>query len=1051
MVVDFEDNAANAAVGIYASARDTTSRIGSLLTRVGSESSGKVPFNAPSGGIILRGATTYWVYVSKTTGANPQVKRTTSIVTDTGSAAGWSTGGSSFYSENGTAWEVQAGHAVQFTVNATARPSVILTAGDITRTGAELTIHNHTGAWWYKQTAPTAGSCLSRSSSQTTASLSSLVANTGYTFTAYSAAGCANSDSISSVTFTTAGALVSNLDGSAGSATLTGSATNWYANAFDTGGVSDDRYSLTSVTLDLGACAGTPVVGIYTESSSGSPGTQVGSHLANPTYIVAGQNNFTASGITLNGDTTYFVRLRTSSGTCVIRNEADDAQSGTSGWSIENVGVVSADSGSSWSDVASGLSLRFSVIATGASPRLTATILTTTRSKLTIHNHTDAWWYQRTAPTAGTCTSVTDGTTTADLSSLSANTQYTYKAYSATGCNAADQIGSASFLTGILVSNLDGTASAAILDAGVVSLANAFRTGGGSGARYTPSGVTLDLGTCAGTPVVRIYTESGGSPGTQVGSNLTNPATISAGRNTFTASGITLNGDATYFVTIWTSSGSCNVRGETDNSENGVRGWSIADVGRGSVNNRVSWINLTNSTSLRFSVNGSAVALDASAVTKTGATLTIYNHTTAWWYKQTSPSDGTCTSVTAGGTGSLSSLASGTEYTYKAYLDGDSDGDCDAADEIASETFRTAREFTAPTVISGGFSPDDDANDVTVSTNLVITFSEDVQPGTGNIVIKNLGNSADNRTIPIGDSQVSFGSGDNAHRVTINPTSDLLEGADYAVRIAGTAIRDRSSNYYAGISNDTTWNFTTIFTPGVRVTPTTLRVPKGSSAGYTVRLNTQPSGNVVIGITKRTGGAPDLSANKTSLTFNTTNWNSTQTVTISAREDGDAISGTAVFEHAITTGAGTDYPTSLGVPDVTARGGTTRVRRSPPSPGRSRGRGASPCTGTPQTTGPKPGRCPGARQASRSATPGITPTRPGPKRTYTPWRDWRTTPCTTSGCAASSRPPAPTRATRTGWPPRALPPPRWRARPPTPSSAQRPATCGLAPATARSP
>ena len=85
-----------------------------------------------------------------------------------------------------------------------------------------------------------------------------------------------------------------------------------------------------------------------------------------------------------------------------------------------------------------------------------------------------------------------------------------------------------------------------------------------------------------------------------------------------------------------------------------------------------------------------------------------------------------------------------------------------------------------------------------------------------------------------------------------------------------------------------------------------------------MRLNTQPAGNVVIAIAKKTGGDDDLSANKTSLTFTTGNWNSPQTVTVSARED-NKTSGAATFEHSVTTGAGADYPISLNISDVTAR------------------------------------------------------------------------------------------------------------------------------------
>ena len=81
--------------------------------------------------------------------------------------------------------------------------------------------------------------------------------------------------------------------------------------------------------------------------------------------------------------------------------------------------------------------------------KLTASSVTTTAATLTIANHTGAWWYERTAgtPADTTCHSVAAGTTTANLSSLTANTSYTYKAYDQSGCNSADEIATATFTT----------------------------------------------------------------------------------------------------------------------------------------------------------------------------------------------------------------------------------------------------------------------------------------------------------------------------------------------------------------------------------------------------------------------------------------------------------------------------------------------------------------------------------------------------------------------------------------------------------------------------
>ena len=65
------------------------------------------------------------------------------------------------------------------------------------------------------------------------------------------------------------------------------------------------------------------------------------------------------------------------------------------------------------------------------------------------------------------------------------------------------------------------------------------------------------------------------------------------------------------------------------------------------------------------------LALIASGVTATGATLTISNHTGAWYYRRSLPTVGACSWPVAPGTSSvpLSGLSPNTSYTFKAYSD----------------------------------------------------------------------------------------------------------------------------------------------------------------------------------------------------------------------------------------------------------------------------------------------------------------------------------------------------------------------------------------------
>lgn len=113
-------------------------------------------------------------------------------------------------------------------------------------------------------------------------------------------------------------------------------------------------------------------------------------------------------------------------------------------------------------------------------------------------------------------------------------------------------------------------------------------------------------------------------------------------------------------------------------------------------------------------------------------------------------------------------------------------------------------DTTAPTLASA--SPADDSTNVAVGSNIVLTFSEVVKAGTGNITIVNAANGADQRTIAITDAtQVTI----SGNTVTVNPTLDLQPGANYSVLVAAGAVTDVVGNAYAGINSNATLNFST--------------------------------------------------------------------------------------------------------------------------------------------------------------------------------------------------------------------------------------------------
>ncbi|MEW9549910.1 glycoside hydrolase family 6 protein [Nonomuraea sp. NPDC050783] len=84
------------------------------------------------------------------------------------------------------------------------------------------------------------------------------------------------------------------------------------------------------------------------------------------------------------------------------------------------------------------------------------------------------------------------------------------------------------------------------------------------------------------------------------------------------------------------------------------------------------------------------------------------------------------------------------------------------------------------------------------------------------------------------------------------------------------------------------------------VTPTAVTVPEGSTAAYTVRLATQPSGNVSVTSTAGSGDSDITVQSGGSLTFTSANWNTAQTVTLAAAQDSDTTAGSRTITVAST-------------------------------------------------------------------------------------------------------------------------------------------------------
>ncbi|WP_339883299.1 Ig-like domain-containing protein [Polaribacter vadi] len=128
----------------------------------------------------------------------------------------------------------------------------------------------------------------------------------------------------------------------------------------------------------------------------------------------------------------------------------------------------------------------------------------------------------------------------------------------------------------------------------------------------------------------------------------------------------------------------------------------------------------------------------------------------------------------------------------------------DGTDTDTDNTTTVISSAVAPTLSSS--SPADNTSNIVISSNIVLTFNENISKGTsGNITIKKTLDDSTVETIAVTSGLVTV----TTNQATINPTSDLDLNTEYYILIDNTAFKDAGDKNYAGISSTTSLSFTT--------------------------------------------------------------------------------------------------------------------------------------------------------------------------------------------------------------------------------------------------
>ena len=150
--------------------------------------------------------------------------------------------------------------------------------------------------------------------------------------------------------------------------------------------------------------------------------------------------------------------------------------------------------------------------------------------------------------------------------------------------------------------------------------------------------------------------------------------------------------------------------------------------------------------------------------------------------------------------------------------------------------------------------------------------------------------------------KVTFSTGGSLEQTfSVTTTDDRINDDGESLRLTFGTLPGRVS---AGSRSAATVRITDDDVAGVTLSETSLGIDEGGSGDYTVVLTSEPTADVTI--ESRAPAGSDLTVNPSSLTFTSGNWESSQTVAVSAAHDNDFTDDTGTITHRVRS-SDSDY------------------------------------------------------------------------------------------------------------------------------------------------
>ena len=275
--------------------------------------------------------------------------------------------------------------------------------------------------------------------------------------------------------------------------------------------------------------------------------------------------------------------------------------------------------------------------------------------------------------------------------------------------------------------------------------------------------------------------------------------------------------------------------------------------------------------------------LSAAAITETTATLAIDNYGGSWYYKRTQPTEGdhpygTCSAVVTGTSVNLTGLRADTSYTFMAYQD----QDCTMP--IALYSFTTLAPDPAVNLSTSSLT-------LTEGTTDSYTVVLNSQPtDTVTVALE----SSDATVATVSPTTLSFNSSnwDQTQNVTVTGLDNAVDGQDRAITISHNP---SGGDYDAVADVPLAVSVTDDDARGVSLSTSSLTLTEGTTDTYTVRLDSQPTDTVTVAL--ESSDTTVATVSPTTLSFNSSNWDQTQNVTVTGTKDADTQDAVITIRH----------------------------------------------------------------------------------------------------------------------------------------------------------